>query len=201
MVPISAIEHHAYCPRQCALIHVEGQWADNRSTVDGVRAHRRTDSGRHKRERGRLVLRSIPLWSESLGLSGRADVVEVTDDGRVTPVEYKSGTRHGDAADLQVCAQAMCLEEMLGIAVPTAYVWFGAHRQRQLVRVDEGLRDATLATIGAIRRAISSGSLPAAVDDERCPPCQLRDSCLPEITGHSSATTVYVQRTVWGCDT
>ena len=103
IVPISAIEHFVYCPRQCALIHCDGVWSDNAHTVRGVRAHRRVDSGQHRHERGRKVLRGIPLWSEALGLSGRADVVEI-EIGAVRPVEYKSGVRHGSAADLQLCA-------------------------------------------------------------------------------------------------
>ena len=106
VIAISAIEHFAYCPRQCALIHCDGVWADNSHTVQGSRAHRRVDSGQHRRERGRLVLRAIPLWSESLGLSGRADAVEI-ESGSVRPVEYKSGVPHGSAADLQLCAQAL----------------------------------------------------------------------------------------------
>ena len=117
VVPISAIEHFVYCPRQCALIHCDGVWNDNAHTVRGTRAHRRVDSGQHRRERGRQVLRAIPLWSEALGLSGRADAVEM-ERGAVRPVEYKSGVRHGAAADLQLCAQAMCLEEMLDVAIP-----------------------------------------------------------------------------------
>ena len=109
VIPISAIEHFVYCPRQCALIHCDGVWADNAHTVRGSRAHRRVNSGKARRERGKLVLRAIPLWSEELGLTGRADAVELDGDV-VRPVEYKSGVPHGTAADLQVCAQAMCLE-------------------------------------------------------------------------------------------
>ncbi|MXW23318.1 MAG: Dna2/Cas4 domain-containing protein, partial [Chloroflexi bacterium] len=90
VIQISAIEHFVYCPRQCALIHCDGVWSDNAHTVRGARAHRRVDSGEHRQERGRQVLRAIPLWSEELGLSGRADAVEVEDDA-VRPVEYKAG--------------------------------------------------------------------------------------------------------------
>ena len=129
IVTISAIEHFVYCPRQCALIHCDGVWSDNAQTVRGSRAHRRVDSGRHRRERGRLVLRSIPLWSETLGLSGRADAVEI-EPGVVRPVEYKSGIQHGSAADLQLCAQALCLEEMLNVAIPDGDVWYGGPRRR-----------------------------------------------------------------------
>ena len=106
-VPISAIEHYEYCARQCALIHVDGIWAENPHTVRGQRAHRRVDDHSQSRtERNKQVLRAVPLWSEQFGLSGRADVVEVLEDETVRPVEYKSGIRHGLTADLQVCAQA-----------------------------------------------------------------------------------------------
>ena len=129
VIPISAIEHFVYCPRQCALIHCDGVWSDNAHTARGTRAHRRVDGGQHRMERGRRVLRGIPLWSESLGLSGRADVVEMDGDA-IRPVEYKSGVRHGITADLQLCAQALCLEEMLGVAVPSGSVWYPRSRQR-----------------------------------------------------------------------
>lgn len=99
-IPISALEHHEYCPRQCALIHADGIWTDNAHTVRGTAGHRRVDNAPSRVERGRMVLRGLPLWSEQLGIAGRADVVEVSDDGHLTPVEYKTGVRHGRAADL-----------------------------------------------------------------------------------------------------
>ena len=121
VLAVSAIEHFAYCPRQCALIHGDGVWSDNSHTVTGTRPHWRADSGQHRMECDCQVLRGIPLWSDSLGSSGRADIVEI-EDVLVRPVEYKSGGRHGAAADLQLCAQALCLEGMLG-------VWFGRPRR------------------------------------------------------------------------
>ncbi|MGI8939566.1 MAG: CRISPR-associated protein Cas4 [Iamia sp.] len=196
VVAISAIEHHAYCPRQCALIHVDGLWEDNAHTVDGVRAHRRADSGRSRQERGRLVLRSIPLWSELLGLTGRADVVEVLADGSVVPVEYKSGLRHGDAADLQLCAQALCLEEMLEVEVPVGHVWYGGPRRRHRVEIDLGLRERTVEVIDSIRSSITTGVLPPAVHDNRCESCQLHHHCLPDLVVRPGAVERHLDWTL-----
>lgn len=201
VVPISAIEHHAYCPRQCALIHVDGVWVDNRFTVAGTRAHRRVDSGEQRRERGRVVLRSIPLWSEGHGLSGRADAVEIADDGTVQPVEYKSGSRHGMSADLQVCAQAICLEEMLGLPVTTGAIWYGGTRRRRTVLMDVDLRRETLEVVDEIRRTIETGILPDAPNDERCSTCQLASHCLPEIVSDVDLVTTFVNKVVLECGT
>ena len=200
VVPISAIEHYEYCARQCALIHVDGVWSDNQHTVRGKHGHRRVDSGAHRHERGSLVLRAIPLWSEVHGLSGRADAVEVT-DGAVQPVEYKAGTRHGRAADLQVCAQALCLEEMLGLEVPHGYVWYGAARRRSRVEFTADLRADVLAVIESIRAQIRSGRLPTAPNDARCPECQLLHHCLPEISDGRDRVTGFLLREVFRCAT
>ena len=200
VVPISAIEHHEYCARQCALIHVDGVWTDNQHTVRGRHGHRRVDSGAHRHERGSLMLRAIPLWSEVHGLSGRADAVEVT-DGAVRPVEYKAGTRHGRAADLQVCAQALCLEEMLGLEVPHGYVWYGAARRRSRVEFTADLRADVLAVIESIRAQIRSGRLPTAPNDARCPECQLLHHCLPEISDGRDRVTGFLLREVFRCAT
>lgn len=200
VVPVSAIEHYEYCARQCALIHVDGVWSDNRHTVRGKHGHRRVDSGAHRHERGRLVLRAIPLWSEAHGLSGRADAVEVSGKS-VRPVEYKAGTRHGRAADLQVCAQALCLEEMLGLEVPHGFVWYGATRQRSRVDFTESLRADVLAIVEAIRNQMVSGDLPPAPNDARCPECQLLHHCLPEISDGRDRVTRFLHREIFGCAT
>lgn len=180
-VLISALEHYTYCERQCALIHGDGVWVDSAHTVRGTHAHRRVDGGKHRRERGILTLRSIPLWSETLGLSGRADTVEVL-DGAVYPVEHKSGTRHGRAADIQVCAQAMCLEEMLNISIPAAFVWYGGPRRRQQVVLTAELRTDVAEAVKVIRAQMISGELPPAPADQRCEECQLEPHCLPHVT-------------------
>ena len=200
VIQISAIEHFAYCPRQCALIHCDGVWSDNEHTVRGVRAHRRVDGGRHRVERGRKVLRGIPLWSETLGLSGRADAVEIADDF-VSPVEYKAGVRHGDAADLQLCAQALCLEEMLEVRIPCGYVWYGKPRRRECVEFTTELRGKVSRTIEAIRAQLLSGTLPEAINDERCGSCQLQHHCLPQLSNSPRKITRYLEKVVFGCDT
>ena len=200
IVSISAIEHFAYCPRQCALIHCDGVWSDNAHTVRGTHAHRRVDGGRHRQERGRMVLRAIPLWSEALGLSGRADAVEVK-DGQVIPVEYKAGTRHGIAADLQVCAQALCLEEMLQVEIPHGHVWYGGPRRRLRVDFTPALRIQVHAAIGEIRDQLRTGELPSAPNDKRCKECQLRNHCLPELASAPRRASRYMSAVVFQCAT
>lgn len=193
VVPIAAIEHWAYCPRQCALIHVDGVWTDNVHTVRGARGHRRADTFAARSERGVRVVRGVPLWSERLGLTGRADAVEFHDGGTVVPVEYKIGTRHGDAADLQLAAQALCLEEMLGVPVTAGAVWFSGPRRRTGVRIDDALRARTLDTVSAIRDAMVSGVLPGAPNDERCTQCQLLGHCLPAVVDRPARVSAHVE--------
>jgi len=200
VVPISAIEHWVYCPRQCALIHCDGVWSDNAHTVRGTRAHRRVDSGQHRHERGRQVLRAVPLWSEELGISGRADAVEMA-GGEVWPVEYKGGTRHGAAADLQLCAQALCLEEMLDVTIPHGYVWYGGPRRRLRVELGEELRRELRDVVGQIRAQLLASALPPAPNDARCSECQLRHHCLPELSSDPHRVTRYLEDVVFRCAT
>ena len=126
------------------------------------------------------MLRSIPLWSETLGLSGRADAVEI-EPGVVRPVEYKSGIRHGSAADLQLCAQALCLEEMLDVEIPDGDVWYGGPRRRVRVAFTPTLRHEVGEIIHEIRQQLLTASLPEAPNDPRCAACQLQQHCLPDV--------------------
>lgn len=200
IVTISAIEHYVYCPRQCALIHCDGVWNDNAHTVKGTRMHQRVDGGRHRQERGRQVLRAIPLWSENLGLSGRADAVEL-DDGAVRPVEYKSGVPHGNAANLQLCAQALCLEEMLGLEVQEGSVWYGGLKRRVRVVFTADLRQQVRHVVRSIRQQLMEGALPDAPNDERCTECQLLGHCLPELTSAPNRVSKYLADSVFRCAT
>lgn len=199
VIPLRALEHHAYCPRQAAIIHVDGVWMDNAHTVRGVRGHRRVDSAPSRLERGRRVLRGIELWSERYGLTGRADAVEVLLCGSVEPVEYKHGTRHGRNAEIQLCAQSLCLEEMLGIAVPVGHVWYSGLKRRHRIELDAGLRTVTEQTIDAVRSAFSSDRLPGAANDTRCDECQVRPYCLPDLVAAPSRIVGYLEREVLAC--
>lgn len=181
-VPISALEHYSYCQRQCALIHVEQTFEENIFTVKGRLAHERIDAADKEIARGVRVLRGVPLWSERYRLRGKADVVEMRLDGPY-PVEYKVGHRRGRHADLQLCAQALCLEEMLGVPVPKGAIFYHAARRRHEVSIDQALRDETVSATNAIRTMLLAQSLPAAPNDARCPSCSLIDACLPAGVG------------------
>lgn len=198
-VLLSALEHHLYCPRQCALIHVDGLWMENAHTVSGTRAHRRVDTAPSRQERGHRVLRALPLYSERYGLSGRADAVEEHEDGSWIPVEYKSGVRHGEAADVQLCAQALCLEEMSGRPVGHGFVWYGGPKRRVRVELTAQLRARTLETIEEIRRSLLTGTLPEAVADARCDQCQLEPLCMPHVLIRGQSIQEYVEQEVFGC--
>ncbi|MCY3920065.1 MAG: CRISPR-associated protein Cas4 [Chloroflexi bacterium] len=180
-VPISAIEHFSYCPRQCALIHVEQTFEENVFTVRGRISHERVDSGETENRPGVRVLRGLPLWSERLGLRGKADVVELRPDAPPFPVEYKVGRRRPPHADLQLCAQALCLEDMLGTEIPEGAIYSHAERRRYRIRLTDTLRQRTVALVAEIREQLRDQSLPPAVDDARCPPCSLVNACLPQV--------------------
>ena len=180
-VTLSEIEHFSFCERQWALIFSERIWADDVATVRGSIAHERVDRISERSERGRQVLRALTVWSDRLGLFGRADVVEMDSDGTPYPVEYKSGRVAGRGARLQLAGQALCPEEMFGRHVPEGSIWLGGTRRRVVVEIDERLREQTIAVAEAIRSTRTSSILPAGVFDHRCRQCSLHDECLPQL--------------------
>jgi CRISPR-associated exonuclease Cas4 len=200
IIPLRALEHFGYCPRQAAIIHGDGVWRDNVHTLRGERGHKRVDSAPSRKERGRQVLRRVQVWSEHLGLRGRCDVVEVRDGEPPLPVEYKMGVRHGVAADLQVCAQALCLEEMLDVRIPEGAVWYGGSRRRHRVELDDDLRNATLDAIASLRDLLTAPGLPPAPNDARCDQCQLLSHCMPMVVAAPVAVLDYVDGEVFACD-
>jgi CRISPR-associated exonuclease Cas4 len=191
VVPISALEHFSYCPRQCALIHIEDCFIENLWTAEGTAAHRRADLGTI-REQGR-VISGLPLFSDSLGLVGRADVVEFGLGGVPYPVEYKNAAiriwRH---EAIQLCAQGLCLEEMFGIPVPEGAVYYARSRRRREVVLSATLRDQTLEVIEGARALMDAGKVPTVRPEPRCNRCSLRPACLPEVTGRPGAIASYL---------
>lgn len=180
VVMISALEHYSYCPRQCALIHVEQVFDENLYTLRGKRIHERTDNPESRLEEDVRVERGLPLFSERLGLIGKADVVEFQPGGTPYPVEYKSGARRQKRHDdLQLCAQALCLEEMIGRDVPCGAIYHYASRRRREVRFDDELRSLTEETVQEVRRLLVTATVPPPVADARCPKCSLFDACMP----------------------
>lgn len=185
LIPVSAIEHQAYCPRQCALIHVDQTFDENVYTIRGTQAHERIDIPGSELVSGVRYERSLPIWSERLGLIGKADLVEFREAGPY-PVEYKVGRRRLRGArfrpeDLQLCAQGMCLEEMLGTAVADGAIFYWTTRRRHAVEFTGALRLAVEETVAAIRDQRRSQGLPDAPNDARCKHCSLQVSCLPAV--------------------
>lgn len=181
LVPISALQHMLYCPRQCALIHIERLWAENAYTAEGRVLHKRVDAGGKELRGGASIGRGVPLRSLRLGLVGVADVVELRPGNLPYPIEYKRGRPKSHRADeAQLCAQALCLEEMLGASVPEGALFYGAERRRSVVPFDNELRRLTERLTADTRRMLAAGRTPEAEYDRRkCSACSLRDSCQP----------------------
>lgn len=182
IVPISALEHYAYCPRQCALIHIEQVYEENVYTLRGAALHERVDQAEGLIEDGFVLEYALPLWSVRLGLIGRADVVGFLPDGTPYPIEYKSGKRKVKYHDdVQLCAQAMCLEEMLQRAVPKGSIYYYASRRRREVEFTADLRALTEQVIHETRQMFRSGRTPPPLNDARCPDCSLIRLCMPDV--------------------
>lgn len=183
-ISISALNHYAYCPRRCALIHVEQTFDENIYTMRGRNLHERTDTPEESGQEGEArVERALPLWSKRLGLIGKADVVEFHEETPY-PVEYKSGhRRQWDNDDLQLCAQAICLEEMTDKPVPCGAIYHHGSRRRREVVFDKSLRHCVEEAVVAIRKMLTERVLPPPVNDKRCEHCSLNESCLPSVIG------------------
>lgn len=185
-VPISALQHYLYCDRQCALIHVERIWQENRHTAEGRVLHERADRFGHEQRRGVHTAMALPLSCERLGLTGYADVVEFedTDSGRaVRPIEYKRGRPKIHRADeVQLCAQALCLEEMLAVSVAEGSLFYGQTKRRKRVVFDNELRELTETIARQTQELIASDQTPRAIYDAgKCDRCSLIDHCQPRL--------------------
>ncbi|MDO5693114.1 MAG: CRISPR-associated protein Cas4 [Pseudomonadota bacterium] len=197
-IPLSALQHFLYCPRQCALIHIERQWAENRHTAEGRILHARTDRPEAARRRGVRTVTAMPLTHGELGLIGVADVVEfhATPEGeQAFPIEYKRGRPKAHRADeVQLCAQAICLEAMLRRAIAEGALFYGQTHRRQAVVFDAGLRELTLQTIADTRAMLQSGQTPQAIYAPRkCEACSLIDICEPRWPSQAASVRSWLQ--------
>lgn len=193
---ISGIQHFAFCKRQWALIYIEGQWIENLRTAEGRSMHKNAHDTGFSEKRGDLTaVRGMRVRSAEYGISGECDVVEfIRDDTggipvtgldgryRVNPVEYKRGSpKEGDCDIMQLCAQALCLEEMLCCEITEGCLYYGETKRRLRVSLDNTIREKTLETIGEMHRLYDRGHTPAAKRTRSCNACSLRDICLPEL--------------------
>ena len=217
LIPMSALQHYLFCPRQCALIHVEGAWSENYLTAAGRQLHDRVDQIGGETRRDVHLATALRLISVRLGIMGVADMVEFHlvanefEDGvrvaaklpgrrglwRPFPVEYKRGRPKPHRADeVQLCAQALCLEEMLGVSIPAGALFYGATRKREPVAFDATLRALTEKTVVAVRRMLAEDALPPPVVTKGCAACSLREACQPERARVSAAE--WIRRSVGG---
>ncbi|MGG3007631.1 CRISPR-associated protein Cas4 [Geobacillus stearothermophilus] len=187
-IMLSALQHYVYCPRQCALIHLEQIFEENVFTLRGNRVHERVDRPEGEQLGDRRVERALPIWSERLGIIGKADCVEFLPDGTPYPVEYKAGKRKTKEADMvQLAAQALCLEEMFDRPVAKGALYYYQSRRRLEVDVTKPLRRLVEETIQNVREMLGKDRLPPPVNDARCRDCSLQDVCMPQVPANVAA--------------
>jgi CRISPR-associated exonuclease Cas4 len=193
---LSALQHLLYCERQCALIHVEQVWAENRFTALGREMHQNAHEGPDESRPGIRITRGLRVSCEPLGISGQCDVVEFHANGRVLPIEYKRGKPKSHRADeVQLCAQGLCLESMLGVSIPEGRLYYGQTRRRFDVPFDEALRALTLQTVERLRVLLEAGITPTAkYESERCDNCSLIELCMPKAGRFRTSTQAWFSR-------
>lgn len=202
LVPLSALQHYLYCPRQCALIHVEQAWAENRFTAEGRVLHEATSEIGTEKRRGVRVVTAMPLVSRRLGVSGIADLVEMhkTDNGAWRPhaVEYKRGKPKTHRADeVQLCAQAVALEEMFETSLEEGALFYGETRRRVAVPLDSTLRQLTAEVAAAVHVLLARSATPAAVYERRkCTACSLVELCQPKRMERGASASAWLSRQI-----
>jgi len=201
LIPLSALQHLVFCRRQCALIHVEQIWDENLFTAEGRIMHERVHEADRESRGDVRIERGVPLRSLRLGLIGKADVVEFhrvgEDKWRPFPVEYKRGKPKVDESDkVQLCAQAMCLEEMLNVEIDKGAVFYGKTRRRLDVSLDQGLREETEKAARDAHELLALGRTPEAAYTKKCKSCSLINYCLPKIIQKKPSVEQYLQKAV-----
>lgn len=210
LLPLSGIQHFLFCRRQWALIHIEQQWKENALTAEGRIMHKRVDDPFFTETRnGVITARSVPIASYRLGLSGVCDVVEfmASSDGvklpgrdglyLAVPVEYKRGKeKHDHSDEVQLCAQALCLEEMLALTIPRGYLYYGETRHREEIELTAELRGLVREMAEEMHNYFSRGYTPRVKPFKGCHSCSLADICLPELQGKTMAASRYIKQQI-----
>ncbi len=227
LLPISALQHLLFCERQCALIHVERLWVENRFTIEGKQLHEKAHEAPSESRPGVRIVRGLPLRSLRLGLVGIADVVEfhrsqhgseldlttssngdivsplsqeytANPPGRPFPVEYKRGKPKSDDSDkVQLCAQALCLEEMFGVSIEQGALFYGRPRRRQEVAIATQLRRTTEEAARRLRELVTSRVTPTAKKQAKCRRCSMLGLCMPGVTGSNRSADNYLKRRIF----
>ena len=212
MLMLSGIQHYMYCPRQWALIHIEQLWDDNRLTAEGHLLHKNVDNPAYRQKNGNTItLRAVHIASHTLGLYGICDAIELipsdTKQDTIThsrypgywkpyPIEYKRGHSKPDERDeVQLAAQVICLEEMHGIHISEASLFYNETRHRETVKIDEQLRQLTFKLSEAMHQTFATGRTPKAVEHNGCKKCSLHDICSPELAKKTSVS-YYLKKTL-----
>jgi CRISPR-associated exonuclease Cas4 len=210
LFPISALQHFVFCPRRCALVHIEQIWTENKFTVEGDILHQRVDElGRESRS-SLIVSHGVGIRSLRFGITGKVDVVEFRLTGEAScgcklagkignwipyPIEYKRGTaRRGFGDEVQICAQALCLEEMLCCSVPAGSIYYASTRKRREIDFDARLRAETASAITGVRALIAAGITPPAEYGKKCDTCSLFDLCQPKLPVQGKDPRRYLAR-------
>ena len=205
---ISGIQHFAFCPRQWGLIHIEGLWSENYLTAQGRLLHEKVDDPWfNELRKGKIVSRSMPIRSDTLKMQGVADIVELIEDkegvavpGRaglwaIYPVEYKRGKPKSEDCDrLQLCTQAMCLEEMLKTNIPRGEIFYGQIRRRNEVEFDENLRNDVVRLAEEMHRMLAENELPSGKNEKKCRACSLVEDCHPEWNNLAHRVDSYIEK-------
>lgn len=179
-ITLSGLKQYLLCPRRFALMHLDQAWEDNLFTERGTRQHQRVDTPRAEMRTGLRYEFALPLWNQHLGIRGVADAVEFETDDTPYPVEHKVGRKMILPDQIQLCAQALCLEEMFGKAVPEGALYYFGLRSRKKIPISPQLRSQTLEVIEATRTLLETGTVPAAIWGDYCEGCSLQDVCLPK---------------------
>jgi CRISPR-associated exonuclease Cas4 len=179
-ITIASLNHYGYCPHRCWRMFCAGEFEDNQYTIEGTSLHERVHTLSENNRDETYQVRAIWLKSERYQLIGKSDLIEL-ESGEIYPVEYKRGNKgEWDNDALQVCAQALCLEEMTGKVINTGYVYYAQTHQRQEVKIDQQLRNETIKAISCVKKLLNTGKMPQPEYNKRCKGCSLYSACLPE---------------------